>query len=682
MAAGQANRIVHHLRWLAHGCEERARTDGQLLDSFIGRQDESAFEELVRRHGPMVLGVCRRVLGHAQDAEDAFQATFMVLVRKARSVLPRDLVGNWLYGVACRVALDAQSRASRRRAREKQVEDMPHPSTPPADLDHDLRPLLDRELKRLPDKYRSAIVLCDLEGRTRKDVARQLGVPEGTLSSRLNVGRKLLAARLVRRGLPLTAVTLTAALGGMAHAAVPGALAISTIKAAVLGAAGQAVAVGLLSAHAASLTEGVIKAMFISKLKSLAAVVLTVGLLASSAGVMKLTADEPKPGQASGPAGQAAPAKKTIVVEGEGPSHAGHGRGVVIGDFDEDGFPDIFVQAQATIGKRPKVIILEVDDDAQPKQAAKDADALRLLAEALKKQLGDKGAKDAEKTHAWLLEALQKQLQGKPGPTPPATDDWQQLLGEYLRKQIQAQVRPKPSDAKPSEAKPQESKTHEWAELLAEIHRNPKYAHKCVQCHQANKPADAWSERTFKFEFKDLKDLSQFKQFRDFKEFKEFKQHRDSKPKEAQGEKPRESEDVIVIRISKKGGASGDIQFLRRLCLDAIGRHPTPLEQYYFLKDSDPNKHRIVVEKLLATGEKGEVTAKVIVRDKAATSATSRAEEYVKDKLGKKQLTPEERQLVQKVLEFMERERPAAGPGERFWQEWGAPKVAPKPPAK
>ncbi len=119
MAAGQANRIVHHLRWIAHGCAERAQTDGKLLECFISRQDESAFEELLRRHGPMVLGVCRRLLSNAHDADDAFQATFMVLVRKARSVVPRELVGHWLYGVACRVALHAQAQASRRRAREK-----------------------------------------------------------------------------------------------------------------------------------------------------------------------------------------------------------------------------------------------------------------------------------------------------------------------------------------------------------------------------------------------------------------------------------------------------------------------------------------------------------------------------------------------------------------------------------
>ena len=119
MATGQANRIVDQLRWIVHDGGQRTRTDGQLLDGFIGRQDESAFAEIVRRHGPMVYGLCKRLLGNVHDAEDAFQATFMVLVRRARAVSPRELVGNWLYGVAYRVALDAASRVSRRRARSR-----------------------------------------------------------------------------------------------------------------------------------------------------------------------------------------------------------------------------------------------------------------------------------------------------------------------------------------------------------------------------------------------------------------------------------------------------------------------------------------------------------------------------------------------------------------------------------
>src|SRR5579864_4983839 len=141
----------------------------------------------------MVLGVCRRVIGNLHDAEDAFQAVFLVLAKKAGSLVPRELVGNWLYGVAYRTALQARTKLCRRRARELQVMDMPHP-TVSSNFDLlDLHQALDQELCKLPDKYRVPIVLCDLESRPRKDVAGQLQIPEGTLSSRLATGRKLLA---------------------------------------------------------------------------------------------------------------------------------------------------------------------------------------------------------------------------------------------------------------------------------------------------------------------------------------------------------------------------------------------------------------------------------------------------------------------------------------------------------
>ena len=144
---------------------------GNCWSRFVGRRDGAALEALVRRHGPMVWGVCRRVLGGRQDAEDAFQATFLVLVRKAASVAPREMVGNWLYGVAHRTALKARATAARRAARERQMAEMPEPAPAGEDRWADLLPLLDRELSRLPDKYRAVIVLCDLEGKTRTEVA-------------------------------------------------------------------------------------------------------------------------------------------------------------------------------------------------------------------------------------------------------------------------------------------------------------------------------------------------------------------------------------------------------------------------------------------------------------------------------------------------------------------------------
>src|SRR5262249_28965255 len=153
--------------------DSHGQTDGQLLSRFINARDETAFEALVRRHGPMVLGVCRRLLGHAHDAEDAFQATFLVLARKAACVMPREAAGNWLYGVAYHTALKAHSAAARRRAKERQVNVMPEPPIAQEDLWQELLPLLDRELSRLPDKYRLPTVLCDLEGRSRREVALQ-----------------------------------------------------------------------------------------------------------------------------------------------------------------------------------------------------------------------------------------------------------------------------------------------------------------------------------------------------------------------------------------------------------------------------------------------------------------------------------------------------------------------------
>src|SRR5205814_1898208 len=159
---------------------------------------------------PMVWGVCRRILSNHHDAEDALQATFLVLIRKAASVRPNSMVGNWLYGVARQTALKARATAAKRRTRVRQVVDMPDPAAKEQELSGDLHALLDQELSRLPDKYRVAIVLCDLEGETRKQAARQLGLPEGTLSARLARGRAMLAKRLSRHGLTISAGTLAA----------------------------------------------------------------------------------------------------------------------------------------------------------------------------------------------------------------------------------------------------------------------------------------------------------------------------------------------------------------------------------------------------------------------------------------------------------------------------------------
>ena len=259
--------LLQHVRRAAPP-PEASLTDGQLVDLFLAARDEAAFAELVRRHGPMVLGVCRRVLGHAQDAEDAFQAAFLVLARKAASVVPREMVGNWLHGVAYRTALKAKSLAARRRDKERQVVEMPRPEQPDADALADLQARLDRELDRLPANYRAAVVLCDLEGKPRHEAAVQLGVPEGTLSSRLARGRRLLSRRLGAPG----AIGVTISECG-ATAQVPSSLMVSTVKAGVLLASGEAAA-AVAPATVVAITEGVLHAMFLDKLKWLMATVV------------------------------------------------------------------------------------------------------------------------------------------------------------------------------------------------------------------------------------------------------------------------------------------------------------------------------------------------------------------------------------------------------------------------
>jgi RNA polymerase sigma-70 factor (ECF subfamily) len=172
--------ILRHIRRAAIRQAGEGLTDGQLLETFVTRRDEAAFEALLVRHGPMVLGVCRRVLRHEQDAEDAFQATFLVLARKAGSLRSRELLPNWLYGVAHRTALKALSMNVRRRARDREAQHSTWSEVSAVGAWEERLQCLDAELSRLPEKYRAPVVLCELEGKSRKEAARLLGLPEGT----------------------------------------------------------------------------------------------------------------------------------------------------------------------------------------------------------------------------------------------------------------------------------------------------------------------------------------------------------------------------------------------------------------------------------------------------------------------------------------------------------------------
>lgn len=285
MPGAPTNSLLGPALRLVFRSEAAGLTDDQLLEAYRAERSEAAFETLVRRHGPMVLGVCRRVLGSPQDAEDAFQATFLVLARKAATIRSGGKLASWLYGVAYRAALKARALASRRRAREKQVKNMPEPTTTAEGLWRELEPLLDQELSHLPDRYRLPIVLCDLEGKTRKEAARMLGWPEGTVAGRIVRARALLAKRLAGHGLPLSGALLAALLSqGTASAGVSSALVSQAVQAAA----------GTISAPVAAIMKGVMKTMLLSKLKVGTVALLVAALLGVGARVL------PRSAQAAG----------------------------------------------------------------------------------------------------------------------------------------------------------------------------------------------------------------------------------------------------------------------------------------------------------------------------------------------------------------------------------------------
>jgi RNA polymerase sigma factor (sigma-70 family) len=272
----QIGSVIEKLRAVVLVRDGAGLTDGQLLDLFLTSHEAAALEALIRRHAHMVWDVCRRLLRNHHDAEDAFQATFLVLVRKASSVKPREMVGNWLYGVARQTALKARAIAGKRSQRERQVMRLLEPMVIGSEERQELRTVLDRELSRLPDKYRVLIVLCDLEGRTRKEVAEQLRVPMGTVAGRLTRAHTMLAKSLRRHRLTVSTATLAALLcRNLASACVPAPLVSSTIQAACQFALGT----GAISMKTIGLMEGVLQHLLITKIKIAAIAVMVSGLI-------------------------------------------------------------------------------------------------------------------------------------------------------------------------------------------------------------------------------------------------------------------------------------------------------------------------------------------------------------------------------------------------------------------
>jgi RNA polymerase sigma factor (sigma-70 family) len=308
MATGPLDTVLQHLRGLVGPGPGAEPSDGRLLERFARDRDEAAFAVLVRRHGPPVLGVCRRLLRQEQDAEDAFQATFLVLARRAGALDRRGSVAGWLYTVAYRLALRARAAAARRRLHESQVALMSSAAEKSPESWTELQPLLDEELSRLPEKYRLPLLLCYLQEKTNLQAAQELGWPLGSMSKRLARGRELLRRRLARRGFTLAGAVLAAALARNATATVPAPLVQATVRAAVSFAGGAA---GSVSSSAAALANGLLQAMAVTRLRVALGVVLILGL---AVGVGTLAHQ----GSASRRAGAAAPDEERARSPGAG----------------------------------------------------------------------------------------------------------------------------------------------------------------------------------------------------------------------------------------------------------------------------------------------------------------------------------------------------------------------------
>ncbi len=297
MAGSPLGMLLRHLTGGSEGATLAECSDGQLLERFVRHREEAAFAGLLRRHGPMVLSVCRRALANEQDREDVFQATFLLLARKAGSIRRRESVGSWLHGVAHRLAIRCRLQEDRRRVHERQAGRDRALAAPTSEAWAELQALLDEAIAELPEKYRTALVLCYLEDHTHEEAARRLGCRLTTLRSRAARGRKRLRNALLRRGLMLSSAAFLAALAtSTAPAALPPSLRIRTLTAALQFAKGEA-ASAIVSASTAALVEGGLRAMSTVKMKTLFVVLLICGLTLGGAGLLAhqiLSVESPK----------------------------------------------------------------------------------------------------------------------------------------------------------------------------------------------------------------------------------------------------------------------------------------------------------------------------------------------------------------------------------------------------
>jgi RNA polymerase sigma factor (sigma-70 family) len=284
MAKAVSSQILQLIRRVVEDPRVRELADQELLQQFHAQQNEGTFHALLRRHGPMVLDVCRAVLGNEADAEDAFQATFLILARKAGSIRKAASLGCWLHGVAYRTALKARAQSATRQKHEARV---PARQASEPDLSwQEVRQVLHEELSGVPERYRAPLLLCYLEGATQEAAAVQLRLAKSTLRERLQRGRALLRTRLMRRGLGPAALLVAAAWpAAKACATVPMSMMASTVKAATAVAAGGT-AVSIVSAKVVTLTEGALRTMILTKLKIATAVLCLAALACYGLGML------------------------------------------------------------------------------------------------------------------------------------------------------------------------------------------------------------------------------------------------------------------------------------------------------------------------------------------------------------------------------------------------------------
>jgi RNA polymerase sigma factor (sigma-70 family) len=397
MSSAQVGAVLRHIRRLAAAREDPEPPDHQLLGRFARDRDEAAFAALLRRHGPMVLRVCRGVLHDLHDAEDAFQAAFVLLARKAGSIHRREAVSGWLYRVAYRVAVRARANTARRKVLEQRAVPMP-PADPVLDMSlREVQDVLFEELEGLPEQYRAPLVLCALEEKPLEEAARLLGWTRGAVKGRLQRGREALRARLRRRGIDLP-VTLAAAALALHSASNPvsATLVDSTLRAALTIAAGNGAAAGGVSAKVAALVQGASRTMFSGKTKIVTALLLAVSAAATAFGIIRLRASAadppaPAPGKVERSQGaQYLPPAGPRARPGAEPGVEVRGR-----VLDPDGKP--------VAGAKLYVARTTLEGRALAEQAASGPDGRFRFAVA-RSEVGDGGAGDFR--NPWVPQAL------------------------------------------------------------------------------------------------------------------------------------------------------------------------------------------------------------------------------------------------------------------------------------